>query len=122
MKPSAEETSASGNAFAHQQEIANSHLTPMSCILPTRNIVSRLALMKRHICLATLGRVDARGDIASAARLSHKYDMAEILNEATKRMHPLFPDTFTEWDKNGPLSPRPRPPPRASCRPAEHAR
>ena len=122
MKPSAEETSASGNAFARRQEIATSHWTPMSCILPTRNIVSRLVLMKHHIGLATLGRVEARGDITSAARLYHKYDMAEILDKATKPMHPLFPDTFTEWDKNGPLSPRPCPSPRASCRSAEHAR
>ena len=68
MKPSAEETSVSGNVFARRQEIATSHLTPMSCILPTRNIVSRLALMKRHIDLATLGRVEARG---GGAALGH---------------------------------------------------
>ena len=52
-------------------------------------------------------------DIASIARLSHKYDMDEIFDETTKRMQPFFLDTFAVWDKNGPL--------RGASMPREHS-
>ena len=43
------------------------------------------------------------GDVASAARLAHKYSVTSVLNEALKRMQDYFPPTLDLWEANAHL-------------------
>ena len=48
-------------------------------------------------------RVATFSDLASAARLAHKYDMPSILGESEKRMQLLFPTSSQAWNTNASL-------------------